>query len=103
MHVVPTRASSPQHKEYNYTHRASSPQLKEQKITGHLALNAKSKSSQGIKPSTSNEYAWTQQRKSAQKSVADFELHSSSKISLTMRFSLKNHSWITRLNTRLPN
>ncbi|KEH16688.1 hypothetical protein MTR_0116s0140 [Medicago truncatula] len=36
-------------------------------------------------------------------SGADFELHSSSKISLTMRFSLKNHSWITRLNTRLPN
>ncbi|KEH24249.1 hypothetical protein MTR_7g106370 [Medicago truncatula] len=48
MHVVPTRASSPQHKEHKYTHRASSPQHK-------------SKSSQSIKPSTSNEYAWTQQ------------------------------------------
>ncbi|KEH44413.1 hypothetical protein MTR_1g114115 [Medicago truncatula] len=48
MHVVPTKASSPQHKEYNYTHRASSPQLKEQKLTGHQALNL-------------NEYAWTQQ------------------------------------------
>ncbi|KEH19916.1 hypothetical protein MTR_8g061895 [Medicago truncatula] len=62
MHVVPTRASNPQHIEYNYTHRASSPQLKEQKLTGHQTLNVKSKSSQGIKPSTSNEYAWTQQR-----------------------------------------
>ncbi|KEH43142.1 hypothetical protein MTR_1g085265 [Medicago truncatula] len=43
-------------------------------LTGHQALNIrakahrasnpqrKSKSSQGIKPSTSNEYAWTQQR-----------------------------------------
>ncbi|KEH41648.1 hypothetical protein MTR_1g053290 [Medicago truncatula] len=62
MHLVPTRASSPQHIEYNYTHKASSPQLKEQKLTGLQALNVKSKSSQGIKPSTSNEYAWTQQQ-----------------------------------------
>ncbi|KEH22358.1 hypothetical protein MTR_7g445280 [Medicago truncatula] len=30
MHVVPTRASSPQHIELKYTHRALSPQLKEQ-------------------------------------------------------------------------
>ncbi|KEH35487.1 hypothetical protein MTR_3g092627 [Medicago truncatula] len=57
MYVVPIRASSPQHIEYNYTHRASSPQLKEQKLTEHQTLNVKSKSSHGIKPSTSNEYA----------------------------------------------
>ncbi|KEH32441.1 hypothetical protein MTR_4g125400 [Medicago truncatula] len=62
MHVIPNRASSPQHIEYNYTHRASNPQLKEQKLTEHQTLNVKSKSSQGINPSTSNEYAGTQQR-----------------------------------------
>jgi len=39
MHVVPTRASSPQHKSINT-------------LTGHQALNVKSKSSQGIKPPT---------------------------------------------------
>ncbi|KEH17007.1 hypothetical protein MTR_0054s0230 [Medicago truncatula] len=39
MHVVPTRASSPQHKSINT-------------LIGHQALNIKSKSSQGIKPST---------------------------------------------------
>ena len=37
MHVVPTRASSPQHKSINT-------------LTGHQALNLKSKSLQGIKP-----------------------------------------------------
>ncbi|KEH33612.1 hypothetical protein MTR_3g449370 [Medicago truncatula] len=56
-----SKASNPQNKEYNYTHRASNPQIKEQKLTTHQALNVKSKSSQGIKPSTLNEYAWTQQ------------------------------------------
>ncbi|KEH16983.1 hypothetical protein MTR_0056s0180 [Medicago truncatula] len=62
MHVVPTRASSPQHIEHKYTHRASSPQRIEQigshgimpptyranRLTWHQALNL-------------NEYAWTQQ------------------------------------------
>ncbi|KEH24384.1 hypothetical protein MTR_7g108728 [Medicago truncatula] len=47
MHVVPIRASSPQRIEHKYTPRTSSPQLKEQKLTGHQALNLKSKSSQG--------------------------------------------------------
>ncbi|KEH31725.1 hypothetical protein MTR_4g103695 [Medicago truncatula] len=58
--------SIPQYIEHKYTPRASNPQLKEQKLTGyqalnvlsintlsgHQALNLKSKSSQGIKPST---------------------------------------------------
>ncbi|KEH26141.1 hypothetical protein MTR_6g045317 [Medicago truncatula] len=60
MHVVPTRASSPQHKIINTlighqalnirakAHRASSLQRKEQRLTGHQTLNL-------------NEYAWTQQ------------------------------------------
>jgi len=39
MHVVPIRASSPQHKSINT-------------LTGHQALNVKSKSSQGIKSPT---------------------------------------------------
>ncbi|KEH23516.1 hypothetical protein MTR_7g085277 [Medicago truncatula] len=31
------------------------------RLTGHQALNVRSKGSQGIKPSTLYEYAWTQQ------------------------------------------
>ncbi|KEH27667.1 hypothetical protein MTR_5g026595 [Medicago truncatula] len=50
MHVVPTRASSPQHIEYNYTHRASSPQLKEQKLTEHQALNVRAKAHRAANP-----------------------------------------------------
>ncbi|KEH22409.1 hypothetical protein MTR_7g045395 [Medicago truncatula] len=38
------------------------------------------------------EFCRTKTGKSAKKSVANFGLHSSSKISLTMRFSFKNHS-----------
>ncbi|KEH38068.1 hypothetical protein MTR_2g460710 [Medicago truncatula] len=50
MHVVPTRASSPQHIEYNYTHRASSPQLKEQNFTEHQALNVRAKAHRASSP-----------------------------------------------------
>jgi len=35
-------------------------------------------------------------------SVAEFGLQNSSKISLTMRFSLKNHSSITKLKHNTP-
>ncbi|KEH26196.1 hypothetical protein MTR_6g047530 [Medicago truncatula] len=63
MHVVPTRASSPQHIEHKYTpghqalkilskgSRASSPQRVEHKYTpGHQALNLLSKGSRASSP-----------------------------------------------------
>ncbi|KEH17373.1 hypothetical protein MTR_0019s0060 [Medicago truncatula] len=62
MHVVPIRASSPQHIEHKYTPRASRPQLKEQKLTGHQVLNVLSINTIPEHQALNvNEYAWTQQ------------------------------------------
>ncbi|AES75631.1 hypothetical protein MTR_6g052320 [Medicago truncatula] len=48
MHVVPTRASSPQHNSINT-------------LTGRQALNVRAKAHRASSPQL-NEYAWTQQR-----------------------------------------
>ncbi|KEH16715.1 hypothetical protein MTR_0108s0020 [Medicago truncatula] len=53
MHVVPTRASSPQHIEHKYTQRASNPKLIEQiGSQGIKPPTYRQIGSQGIKPST---------------------------------------------------